>query len=115
MNKLKLAIGFVTTAMLMSATAIAGTWSSQVLLDAIELDGTAATPATFVGFATTPSGKPSCGNGTGWAHLYGSADSVKAMTSVVNSAFLADRNVEVYWEGTCTNSTYARIAAVRMR
>lgn len=114
MNKLKLAIGFVATATLMSATAIAGTWSNLVMLDAIELDGTSTTPSTFVGFSTSPSGKPSCGT-SGWSHLYGSADSVKAMTAIANSAFLAGRNVEVYWEGTCTSSAYARIAAIRMK
>lgn len=111
-KKLKM-IGFVSAAMLVSATALAG-WSSQALIDAVELDGTAAVPQTYVGFATTPSGKPSCGSGTGWALLHGSADSAKAMTTIATSAFLAGRNVEVHWDGSCTNG-YARITAVRMR
>lgn len=112
-KKHKLAVGFVSAALLVSATALAGTWSSQSLLDVIEIDATGTSPSTYVGFASAVTGKPACGT-SGWALASGGAENVKAMTAILNSAFLAGRNVEVYWDGTCSSS-YARFTAVRMR
>lgn len=113
MKKLKM-VGLVSAAMFVSTTALAAWSSSQGLIDAIEIDGTGTNPQTYVGFATTPGGKPSCGSGTGWTLFVGSADTIKAMTTIATSAFLAGRNVEAHWDGTCT-SGYARIDAIRLR
>lgn len=113
MNMKKSTVGFVTAALLVSATALAGTWSSQVRIDVVEIDGTGTMPNTYLGFATTPTGKPACGT-SGWALANGTTDSIRAMTALANSAFLAGRNVEVYWDGTCSGP-YARFSAIHIR
>lgn len=110
----KFAIGLVSAALLVSATALAAGWSNDVQLDAIQIDGTSGTTSeTYVGFATAVTGKPACGT-AGWALASGTADNVKSMTAILNSAFLAGRNVQVYWDGTCSG-TYARFKAVTMK
>lgn len=115
MNKThKLAMGFVSAAMLVSATALAGTWSNDVQLDQIEVDGSSGTStSTFVGFATSVTGKPACGT-SGWGLATGTADNIKNITAIANSALLAGRNVQVYWDGTCSSS-YARFSSIRIK
>jgi hypothetical protein len=113
-KKHKLAVGFMSAAILVSATALAGTWSNtDARLELIEVDSTGTAPQTYVGFTTTPTGKPACATQSVGV-LFGSAEGIKTMTVIANSALLAGRNVQVYWDGTCTSS-YGRIAAIRMR
>ncbi|MET0790535.1 MAG: hypothetical protein ABW061_03360 [Polyangiaceae bacterium] len=109
MKKVCGAFGLATV--LATGTALAaGPWSSAVNIATIELDPTATGTSTYFSFASAPSGKPACGTSS-QSIVVGPAEHVKAVTNLATAAFLAGKQVKVYWEGTCDTS-YAKIQLI---
>jgi hypothetical protein len=109
MKKVCAAFGLATA--LASSTALAaGPWSGPVNIATIELDPTGTGTSTYFSFASAPSGKPACGTSS-QAIVVGPAEHVKAVTNLATAAFLAGKQVKVYWEGTC-DTTYARVQLI---
>ena len=104
--KIHSAIASCLSFVLLSASALAVTWSGPVGLTLVELDPVSSTgTSTYLSFASTPSGKPGCGTATQGIMIPSagiSAEHVKSMTSLATAAFLAGKNVRVLWGGTCT-------------
>ena len=108
------AVGLV--ALISTGVALAaGPWSNAVVVSQIEIDGvsTGNGTETYLSFATSPTGKPSCGTASQYV-MIGSVDNVKAMTVLATSAFLSGHAVKVYWSGSCS-SVYAQIQHIAMQ
>ena len=115
MKKLTYVAGIA--ALLISGSAF-GDLSNAVLLTSVEIDGgepgTTNPITTYLEFATTPVGKPTCG-GTRPSFLQGSPEQMKAQTSLALAAFLAGKKVKVFWQGACSTigtSQYAKISHI---
>jgi len=102
----KIAIVFGLIATLGGAKAFAGTWSGTTNVASVEIDDTGSGTSTYLSFTSAPTGKPACGTSS-QVIVGGSTDNVKAITAAAMSAFLAGRDVKMWWDGTCSG-TYAR-------
>lgn len=96
------------------------TWSTSAgTLSQVETDSVSTTVAangtlTYLGFSTWPNNRPTC-TATVQAQLEGSADSVKAMTTLATAAFLAGKGIRVEWDGCDPTSNLARINAIMLQ
>jgi hypothetical protein len=97
------------SSLLIANYALAG-WSAAVTLTQVETSGDQTSSGTYLGFSSTPTGKPSCGT-SGQGVLSSSADGIKSMTNLATAALLSGRSVRIDWDGTCSG-TYARIVGV---
>lgn len=100
---------------LVTSTALAAAWSTtSSTIDMVEIDNVSGTgTSTWVGFTSTPNNKPGCGTQPQCVFM-GSAEHVRAMTSLATAAMLAGRPVRVNWEGTCQTGGYAKIQHLMM-
>jgi hypothetical protein len=115
---MKKAISAVVGLVALVSTGVAfavGPWSNAVVVSQIEVDSVAAGNGTetYLSFASTPTGKPGCATASQYI-MTGSADHVKAMTSIATSALLSGHTVKVYWSGSCTSS-YGQILHLAMQ
>ena len=107
MKRLALTLGLA--GFLVSGVAFAG-WSTNtgVKITQVEADsGTNSTTApngtsTWIGFSSLPNNRPGCATGS-QAVVAGTAEHIKAVTSLATAAFLAGRTVRVNWSGNCTS------------
>lgn len=83
--------------LLASGTAFAG-WSNVVSIASVTSWPDA---QTYLEFTTTPSGKPGCAT-TGIHQIIGTAEHIEAASKIATAAFLAGRQVKVYFDTTCT-------------
>lgn len=92
------------------ASAWAGTWSGPATVASVQIEPDASASngtATYLLFTpAVPANRPTCGSVTNsYSGMTGSADHVRALTSLVTAAFLAGRQVKVYWTGGCSGIT----------
>jgi hypothetical protein len=108
MHMKRLALKLGLAGLLVSSVAFAG-WStnSGVKITQVEIDPSTTSgangTASWVGFSPMPNNKPSCAGGSQVVFV-GTAEHVRALTSLATAAFLAGRNVRVNWNGSCTGS-----------
>jgi len=98
-----------------SAGAAWANWTdlTNVTITKIEIDSQASAPngtTTYLSFNPpnpgTAGNRPTCAtagrpNTDDQAEMTGSADNIRAMTSLATAAYLAGRPVKVYWTGGC--------------
>jgi hypothetical protein len=97
---------------LVSSVATAG-WSAATRVTQVEIDTISNGPgfATYLGFSSKGIGRPDCATSLQGV-LVGSLDHVKNMTNLALAAFLAGKNVKVYWASTCINGSYGQIERI---
>jgi hypothetical protein len=98
---------------LVSSIAFAGfSTNTGVKIISVEVDPSSITgqngTATWVSFSPMPNNRPGCATGA-QAIFSGSADHIKALTSLATAAFLAGRTVKVNWNGSCSSGSYGQI------
>jgi hypothetical protein len=105
----RLTLWLGVSVLLVSAVAAAYSpqWSAPFMLTSVEVDDAGSGSATFLGFSTLPATPPPCGTGALQFMATGSADQVKAVTAMATSAFLAGRQVKVYFDGNCSTGSVA--------
>jgi len=121
-RKVRTAVAAGTVTLIASATVwAAGPWSSAVSISSIEVDSTGTagngTPgtgtATYLTFSSTPTGVPACSTKTQYV-AFGSAEHVKQVTAIASQAFLAGKQIRVFWDSTCESGGYARFMHISM-
>jgi hypothetical protein len=93
--------------------------SNPLFINKIQVNGVTGTgiPEGYIYFASDPGGKPpGCNTGTASNIMFmsGNLESIKLMTSVATSAFLAGKRVTVYFDGNCA-AGMPRIVAVQLQ
>jgi hypothetical protein len=103
----KVVIPVVLSSSLIALTASAGLSGIKKLTSVdVETISVGNGTTTYLQFQDSPGGR-SCGAGAPQVVAKGSADHVKAMTSVATAAFLAGKSVQVSFDGTCVTSSGA--------
>ena len=116
MKKICMAIA-VTISVAAGTVMAAGPWSNTVSIASVEIDPTATGTSTFLDFTSAVTGKPTACNNLSQVIFVGPADHVKAMTTLATGAFLAGRQVRIYYDGGCTvlsGVSYANVQNIRM-
>jgi hypothetical protein len=105
------------SAMLATTAALAAGWSTNAIkVTNIELGASAAgVSETYLQFSSAPNGavpsvKPACATSS-WVKVDGSADFVKAVTTLATTSMLSGKTVRVYWKGTC-DATYTTMGLI---
>jgi hypothetical protein len=103
MNRFALKLGL--SGFFVSTVAFAGWSTNSVKITQIEIGPSSGAngTSTYIGFSQMPNNRPSCATGS-QAVFAGTADHVRALTSVATAAFLAGRTVRVNWNDSCTRS-----------
>jgi hypothetical protein len=90
---------------LYGAGAYAAGWSNAVTISGVEADYISSTSKVYINFSSIAnSNKPACASGDE-ALVAGSTDHVRNVLSLATAAFLAEKQVRVYWSGTCDGSS----------
>lgn len=95
--------------------------SQPVLITSIEVDdaagpGAGTTTSTYLSFSTAPNNQPSC-QVNSQAVIDGTAEHVRAVTSLATAAMLAGKNVQVAYLSCSTplaGATYPRVANIKL-
>lgn len=104
-------LGF--SAMLATTAALAAGWNANAIkVTNIEIGPSA---ETYLQFSAAPNGavpsvKPSCATSS-WVKVDGTADFVKAVTTVATTSMLSGKTVRVHWKGTC-DATYTTMGLI---
>jgi hypothetical protein len=109
--------GSAVAAQVWSTSAV--TVTNIVAVSSVALPSGATVPtsgsATYLKFSSVPNQKPSCATtSTNEVRVWGSADQVKAVTSIANASFLSGKTVRVQWDGCDGTSTYGTIVAMEL-
>ena len=114
MKNIKTALGAI--AFLVSGTAMAAGFSTPVNVTQVEVDSSGATngTSTYLTFSAIPNNRPTCTGQGDQMVLAGSAENVKALTSLATAAWLSGKVVRVYFDPvTACDGPYARIVNIR--
>jgi hypothetical protein len=108
-------LGVSLVALLSAAAVSAASWSTYGYVSIVEVDSSSTVPLVFLTFASSPAvTKPSCSTQVEVVSS-ANADGTKAIAALVTSAFLAGKQVAVYFDGTCNSSGYAKFLHARIQ
>lgn len=110
------ASAFLILALAPAASAWAAAWSGPATIASVDVESDASASngtTTYLTFTpTAPANRPTCGTTNAQAEMIGTAEHVRAMTSLATAAFLAGRTIKVYWAGC--NSVYPTISMLQV-